>query len=567
MESEVERLRRLLNETKQKEEALEQVIKQIEEAIKQRDEALDIIYEGSLRKLSTGIPKLQSYNGSGNTKPSNTKTLCYYHHEKITIKEVGISEFVHIKGNRIDAENLEKDKSLLSWSTEKNVQELVERLLTDISKLCKATKKLAFKQESALSDSQDISTSGNKKKGARWDNAVLHVRFGNVCGVGEVKKPNIKKNGEDLSIRDIGLFKQIFNYLCQARDGHEVNFSFGFVTTYNYWRICWLQNAHNASQADTVEEFKKSTGTVSNRTKLYLYVTEKFSVEHKNAPKILLEMLFKMSLCENQAPENIINSECRYHFGNESGTRYKKLPDNLTLSHEWSKSNKSFYILHNYGPGGDGRTHLVCDTSGRIGVLKILKERINATAEEKRWIRLWGNATARQVTIHGEEAIFMKYAYCAKLIDDKVIFTDPRGRELTQQNINADIKDGVDFDNAELQNYMKNPAKALNEALEAMSRKKMVHKDVEWRHLALLPVKKDQVYTVTPILIDLTRVSAQKKGNSKWKSTAYKRLVDQIASTTTPTASTTTPIKKRRKKRSVSNVASVQDSPNKKRKI
>ena len=54
------------------------------------------------------------------------------------------------------------------------------------------------------------------------------------------------------------------------------------------------------------------------------------------------------------------------------------------------------------------------------------------------------------------------------------------------------------------------PRKIAQKAIENLAEKRLVHRDIEWRHIALLPVidEENQVITkLLPIFIDLTSVT------------------------------------------------------------
>lgn len=309
---------------------------------------------------------------------------------------------------------------------------------------------------------------------------------------------------------------------------------FGIATTLEDWRICWFPDTHDTAASTSLIEQQPVHYLTSHYT-IGQSLTSSRKLEGSRVMKLwdkslipaMLSFLVK-SINSNHRPIPLFSQHRIYHTLTRRSVIWDTLPSHLStanISLELPKSNSdSFIVLRHFHPGADGRVVLCVNSEMRLSIMKFHKNPDECTQEENRWITLYNERvwTFNRTVSEGnrERGLVLPFAFpCSERYNEKY----------TERTIsfNFDIaswcKEGdfVDTEDSDMLNDLTssitqifkakgwNPMDVANIAIEDLAKKGMVHDDLEWRHVALMPVLQgDKCVDLKPIFIDLVRMSA-----------------------------------------------------------
>ena len=146
---------------------------------------------------------------------------------------------------------------------------------------------------------------------------------------------------------------------------------------------------------------------------------------------------------------------------------------NLKLNYSQfpSSTATNFYLLQDFGGGGDGRVWLACSTNGNVCVIKFLHETKNGKdileQEKNIWICIW-NLPARVVQLFDQHALIIPYV------------------ETNPENVSDTKK-----------------IQSTKSAIEKLAKGGFIHNDLHWRHVGFYNKEEE----IQAVLFDLVRVS------------------------------------------------------------
>ncbi|KAI3650227.1 hypothetical protein MP228_004965 [Amoeboaphelidium protococcarum] len=211
---------------------------------------------------------------------------------------------------------------------------------------------------------------------------------------------------------------------------------------------------------------------------------------------------------------------------------FRKLPKRLKqFSYRFSPSKGSrLYFLHVNLKTGDGRTTLICKKNGQLGVAKFIitnddrdrkKDsdiaREKAHAESERWREIW-EVQSEVVEILQLSVVLMPFVFHIREYPDELRFCPMRawnyrlGIEWSLDSLfepGVIKEDSMLSEDAQTRAYLTNPLKVAREALHRLIIEcgwMQPDYEVRWRHIGLMPVITQSSATVTPVMIDLTRL-------------------------------------------------------------
>ncbi|KAI3646440.1 hypothetical protein MP228_009368 [Amoeboaphelidium protococcarum] len=211
---------------------------------------------------------------------------------------------------------------------------------------------------------------------------------------------------------------------------------------------------------------------------------------------------------------------------------FRKLPKRLKqFSYRFSPSKSSrLYFLHVNLKTGDGRTTLICKNNGQLGVAKFIITnndrghkrnsviaREIAHAESERWREIWG-VQSEVVEILQLSVVLMPFVFHIREYPDELRFCPMRAwnyRLGIEWSLDSLFEPGVIREDSMLSEddqtraYLANPLKVAREALHRLIIEcgwMQPDQEVRWRHIGLMPVITQSSATVTPVMIDLTRL-------------------------------------------------------------
>jgi hypothetical protein len=318
---------------------------------------------------------------------------------------------------------------------------------------------------------------------------VIQTSDNSPIGVIEIKKPT---NG----ILEVnGVVGELFDYMMRLHCFHGRDRVIGILSTYNEWRICELD-------FDQINKRK-------------MFATEIYSSNNPETLHVLISTLTAM-VATRRTQLSLMDANRPYLFVTEEEIfQWKYLPSpkpRLSFQIPPFESFAGLYLIRDYQSGGDGRVWLGCSAAGNLAVVKFLhNEKHNylqrVTSEVNHWNTLFGQNTAYTKTLFGVTAIVMPFVFhCRYNSDDHTwqfinslsewnsktesIGAEPRFRE---QEVDG------------LLDRFQDVRSTAEEAIDLFARHKLIHQDIELRHLGLFPVfgQSPTVTALVPTFIDL----------------------------------------------------------------
>jgi hypothetical protein len=496
----VEELRRQLAQLALRLAEKDEQLAEKDEKLAEKDEQLGENYEqlGVGLLLRKGLPPLGTHGCSNNQTPNYGKHEPYNKPVQATDGEFAVLDEYKLDTLPLNLQSKiwkrVKDGNLGVWNHESHIQSFVSDVIVDVIELAGLSGQIHAYLEAQLNITEHL----------RAD-IVIFRKHGVIIGVCEVKKPSIYVNDLENDMLRI----QISNYMLHLKHSHGLRAVFGIVSTYNKWKLCWL------ADAKTIAESNEETSVLflpSEESEFeILYESRTFARDDPHLIEALVSVIRKMVNSPIDPPTQLIRhsiNQRKFGFVNRESFKWSLLP--LTLTHfnfDTSRSDTSnFYLLEDFHGGADGRVWLCATQKGKLGVMK-LSATSEFTHEKEVWTDVWQVSSVRTLQILGCNALLMPYAFHGGFVEGKLKFR-PFGFwnrdnfELEDYN-NLEVSAVFDLDCIAV--YTTDPLKAAEEALQKLVDHGYVHRDVHWRHVALLPEPPKDVagkWTVTPIMID-----------------------------------------------------------------
>jgi hypothetical protein len=347
------------------------------------------------------------------------------------------------------------------------------------------------------------------------------------------------------SVQALGLDKptllgQIFDYMCLLRAQYGLRYVFGILSNYVEWRIVWLPDTQVAADATELPFEPATPADVDSPTLRVLHGTRIFSCDNPTLVQHLVSMLHKMAHSPHEPPKQLLQTDRPYFTGGEFPPySWQKLKPQFTLSllTPVHPNSSRFHLLQDYRGGADGRVWLIAaESSGAMGVVKFPKReadslgRSSLEAEAKIWREVWNSSSARVITLSGQHALLMPFAFHAQQqLDGSVRFLKPDHQQPDEAaSYLADVS--THELNAIICAANSDPLTVAREAVTAMVEKQYEHLDVHWRHVAFLLLRGSNNALVRhSILIDLTRVEKLQSTDVTSKAEAIERMLASLA--------------------------------------
>jgi hypothetical protein len=188
---------------------------------------------------------------------------------------------------------------------------------------------------------------------------------------------------------------------------------------------------------------------------------------------------------------------------------------------------QQYVLIRTYHHGRDGHVYLASSMSRNLVVLKFLNIMRTGKTEANIWRDVWKCKFAKAIKLYGFDVIVMPFVFhYRKSVDGRHLGFMPAHQWTSLEPITSasslleskEIKDNENFNLENIDRFVKDPKMALEIALKELARHKIVHKDIEWRHLALLPFKKDKFgeWYVRPVMIDLSDTKKVESEDIAW---------------------------------------------------
>ena len=494
-----------LQKSQREAEAAKAALQEAEAARRQESEAAKAaLQKAEERTKNISIKKLFD-EGLPNCKMafSSTNTSCAKkEHLPVTFH---VSQFV-ILNNVEKFSNCESFSNILcnassgpmQFYSESDLQGLVKLVIKDMIEAAGLSKQITLLNEVTF-------------KKLRPDIWVLE--FGETTKI-PIASVEVKREDKDLSNEHY--LGQIFDYLRQLREMHGRRDVFGIITNYFSWRIVWLPDcdlvACHPDEDITSVSVNLTLGCDVPRN---LFGTEKIFYQDPALPRYLVSLIRKLSHSKS-IPRKILDTEKAYieisptlfHWVDSALAK-------LTLKPYHANSNK-FLLLRDFKYGCDGRVWLACTSKkGNLCVIKFLREPADGygTAEAENWRSLYGVQASSITMVQDSPAVIMPFAFHCKDIAGRHRF-DSCLSQCASSELFSNDQDCLEEDVSAVNELV--AEEIARQAIDTIAFKGYIHEDVKWEHVAALPtVQEDGSVTFTGILIDLTRVTKLKSGESQ----------------------------------------------------
>lgn len=369
----------------------------------------------------------------------------------------------------------------IQYSSESDLQSYVRSLMKDM------VTAIGFQDSISIISERGIAS-------FRADFWVV-LQGGIPIGAIEVKLPGVNVLNEP---RVLG---QIFDYMLRLRNYYGIRQVFGLVTTFEEWRVVWLPDTDVAATAGNLDYPIDSVVDLTEGSREIMASQIYYLSNCVELATCLTSVLKKM---KRSAEDRIIisltgpNRSYITSSSNSWSWQTRETSPELTLLPP-SKNTTNFHLLRDYHGGGDGRVWLAASKeTGSLSVIKFLCgdsdaiEQKKAAHEAAVWRKL--GFTAYSCKLMGKHSVVMPYALHVKLDGNS-----PRLISSLNAWTSSDDTSDMTTDDlrrikfySELMTAVQEESRDLRavlcEAVEFVAANSISHEDLEWRHVALIPI-------------------------------------------------------------------------------
>mmetsp|Transcript_14575 Transcript_14575/g.13170 ORF Transcript_14575/g.13170 Transcript_14575/m.13170 type:complete len:511 (-) Transcript_14575:5-1537(-) len=430
-----------------------------------------------LFQVGTSLPELQKYGTRSNATTNYIHTPVDHLYEK----EFGL----------LAIPSLEHCKSKVStflnncnyeYSTEIDIYAYIKGLITDIIFAAKLEKKISLKNDLSISD-------------FREDFWVVMMNGFPLCTI-EVKKPGRLNNHDQLTT-----YGQQYDYMLKIRAYHGLRCVIGIYTNYDEWVICWFEDSDDCGLATTLDYGKQSHSNLDIPNKRTLHCSKVFnrsnSMELSNALYSALQKASYNAGYISPVPLHSVDRVyilvCKEGWFWTNGNDIKSPLD----FNPPKKSAKNYYLLRDFHGGSDGRVWLSTTKSGKLAVIKFLNDDSSADKEVEFW-HLLGFDSVYHIKLNKKTALVLPFAFHYNNEGTSIDNTWWKGENTAPavQSFDYFLEQASKIASAET---------ALQECIKLCAKSKLIHEDIEWRHVAMFPNLKDN--SIKCCFLDLTRMN------------------------------------------------------------
>lgn len=422
--------------------------------------------------------------------------------------------------SRIDIKN-----RMIEYENETRIQQLIMDLFRDILLLLRLQSKVSILQESSVPNSSDDT---KKKNPDIW---ILRATSRAPILVIEVKSPN------DTVLNNEKVTGQIFNYMASLRSFYGQQNVFGITTTFKEWKFHWFPDTDKCAKSPKVKTLTINDES-SDLTKREIYSTGITSYSDPKLIQILASIILKSY--HSSASPLFLSTNRLYVYFTDASWLWKKMGQNelrtinAEINVDMKKTTGPFYVLHYFHSSDYSQVSLAISSTS--STLVVIKETNDVDTELNMWKKVNDSESAIKMRLNGKFVLILPLVFHAFITKDKKVFFrfDIRQWSYIHNNIFADFPSKL----AKIQDDIKKFAeekelidvfKVANIAIKKCADAGWIHKDIEWRHIALMPVfdENSKIINLLPILIDYEK-SEEEVDKEKALGTMKTRL-DTIA--------------------------------------
>ena len=496
---------------------------------------------GLQRLLKEGLPRILKGGAPSSVSVSKTKEdmeedkVRKYRHDPI--KEAVLSDF-NILDNINDHFHYDDIATSIIWnkanvteslySGEGMIQDYVGDVLLDLLQIL------------GIIDNIKIQVGRNRPD--IW--VIKYKNMHPIC-ICEVKQPAPK------ILDDKIVLGQVFDYMVLLRTYYGVREVMTILTTSKEWRFCWFKDTDPIARATSIKKMQAEIrcddieDILVDRTVL---VSPLMLWTDATLVRSLLSFLVKTTHVHHD-PVPLFSTTRKYLRictstkldRDETDIIFEKLPKSFRLKlHPPNKKTEMFYVLRQFNHGLDSsEVLLACSQNGNLCVIKFVVEGGEQIDKEiNLWKTFYGVDTvfSKEFGRDKRPAIIMPFAFHYQALKNVKYDFDLDIQQWSKYPETIDFTEVINFEEVStevLSSKLRSERKdsVARQAITEIAEKGFIHTDVQWRHVALLPIfRKHSVSRemewagiLKPILIDLTHVVEEKD-----KTVALKNMLDQL---------------------------------------
>lgn len=379
----------------------------------------------------------------------------------------------------VDAESIEHCKlrqteiflpqnSRLKYGSENDVAVHVRKVISDITTATGLENKFDFMSELAISR-------------LRADIWILLLN-GFPVSVIEVKKPGEINEGKKAVI-----YGQLYDYMMKLRSFHGLCNVIGILTNFEQWEICCLPDSVEGATATSLNYGKHQIQSLPvENEKRILYKSKTYTYKNCKELAIALYSALKKIAYNSKyiVPVPLLGKSRAYICATEESWFWvSTLPNIEELVIDMpTEVSKKYYFLRDFHGGADGRVWMACSPSGNLVVIKFLDgDKMNellVDQEVEHWHNL-DHVNVFKTLLINRWAIVMPFAF---------VYNEDLSINNSWWKAYGDDDPPIRYFK-DILNVVEriDPFTALSSCIEGCYKARLIHEDIEWRHVGLFP--------------------------------------------------------------------------------
>ena len=324
---------------------------------------------------------------------------------------------------------------------------------------------------------------------------------------------------------------QLFDYMIKLKSFYNQKYVFGILTTLDEWKICWLADSDKCAESDVLLELgieEDDTYELENIDyKRTVHSSKTYKYDDKNLSTLILSVIIK-SYESPKYPVNLLSLERTYvsllpftwrweRF--DSVKNLEKIKNSLTLKLP-SEGTNEFKVLRYFNGGKYSRIRLAVSNNGNLVILKefLDDDEISDNIHEqelKCWKKINGADDAYITELNKNKTLIIPLVFHIHVNDEEkkiYIPVDLKVWSVEDKAIPGELPTILKDINKQLKKYVKKNPLNIKEitanAIKKCAKRKYVHNDLEFRHIAVRPIfdDEDTLIYLDPMFIDFGRM-------------------------------------------------------------
>lgn len=406
-----------------------------------------------------------------------------------------------------------EDPVILSYGNETEIQAFVRTLLEDVLILANLSHKLNVKQQVSLPQVRYLGRGSHKS-----DFRLICTPTGRPILVIEVKSPH-----NTTVLQDPQVVGQIVDYMLDTVSFFGQQHVFGITTTLAGWKIHWFPHSDEVAQATTTEHDEPTLSPTHAVLVADRVVFSTDVIDHTD-PTLVPKLLSALHKCYHSPYQhvNLIDPDRMYLKMTHDSWQWTKLSEqecqvaalSLNLTTKSAKSSSYTAVKYFLRDHEKDVWLAIAHPSSELVVIKMCESDAAASVEVEHWKTINSAFQVYHTTVRSKAAVCMPLVIHAEnnSYTRKVTFNFQLSAWFSQAgaapgalpaHLQA-LSDTIQQLGAAL-----DPREVARAAIEKAALRRVVHEDLEWRHIALMPVfdKHGALDKLEPVLIDFGMVS------------------------------------------------------------